>query len=88
VVVVVGAGGFAVVVVVGAGGFAVVVVVGAGGFVVVVVVGAGRGDGLPGLAKGVETTWEGEEDETVTGAAAHPLTATLSFASPLKAATK
>ena len=76
VVVVVVVGDFVVVVVV-----FVVVVVGAGGFVVVVV-GVGRGVGLAGLAEGVETTWE-EEDEIVIGAAAHPLTAALSLGSPL-----
>jgi hypothetical protein len=48
----------------------VVVVVGAGVLVVVVVVGV------------VETNWEGEDEETVTGDAAHPLTAAWSLASP------
>jgi len=90
VVVVVGAVGL-VVVVVGAGHFGVgdcvVVVVGVVGFVVVVV-GVGRRDGLPGLATGVEKGWAGEADETVTGAAAHPLTITLPLASPPRAATK
>jgi hypothetical protein len=35
------------------------------------------------LAKGVESGWVEEEDETVTGAALHPLAATLPLASPL-----
>jgi hypothetical protein len=60
-----------VVVVVGAGGL-VVVVVGAGGLVVVVV-GAGGGVVVPGFADGVTTTCE-EDEETLTSAAAHPLT--------------
>jgi hypothetical protein len=72
-----------VVVVVGAGGRMVVVVVGAGGRMVVVVAGAGGGVGLTGLAGEIETTWEGEDEETATGASAHPLTAAWSLASPL-----
>ena len=68
-------------VVVGIGG-CVVVVVGVGGFVVVVVA-VDCGVGLPGLAEAVVTGWVGEEDETVTVAAAHSLEVTLPLASPL-----
>jgi hypothetical protein len=82
VVVVVDVGVLVVVVVVGVGVLVVVVVVGAGVLVVVVVVGAGCGVGLLILAGEVETNWEGEDEETVTGAAAHPLTAAWSLASP------
>ena len=81
VVVVVDAGVLVVVVVVGASVLVVVVVVGAS-VLVVVVVGAGCGVGLLRLAGEVETNWEGEDEETVTGDAAHPLTAAWSLASP------